>query len=61
MEFTWHEPKRARNLRQHGLDFMDALRVFERLTFTFEHEIHIISFRKATKGEAQRYFREVAD
>lgn len=91
MKFTWYEPKRAANLRRHGLDFVDAERVFERLTFTFEddrfeygerrfvtlgllagvpvsiahteteHEIHIISFRKATKSEAQRYFREVAD
>lgn len=26
-----------------------------------EHEIHIISFRKATKREAQRYFEEVQD
>jgi len=26
-----------------------------------EHEIHIISFRKATKREAQRYFEEVKD
>jgi len=38
MKFTWHEPKRAKNLREHGLGF--------------EHEIHLISFRKATKREA---------
>lgn len=89
MRFTWHEPKRASNLREHGLDFADAEHVFEGLTFTFEdvrfdyrerrfltlgllagvpvsiahteteYEIHLISFRKATKREARRYFDEV--
>ena len=29
MEFTWSEHKRAANLRTHGLDFVDATRVFE--------------------------------
>lgn len=91
MEFTWHEPKRARNPSEHGLDFVDAESVFEGLSFTFEddrfeygerrfvtlgllagvavsiahseteHEIHTISFRKATRREAQRYFHEVTD
>lgn len=36
MQFTWSERKRAINLREHGLDFVDAPRVFEGLTFTFE-------------------------
>jgi hypothetical protein len=91
VRFTWSERKRAINLREHGLDFVDAPRVFEGLTFTYEddrfaygeqrfvtlgllagipvsiahteseHEIRIISFRKATKHEAQLYFREVQD
>ena len=86
MEFTWSETKCATNIKTHGLDFMDAQRVFEGLTFTFEddrftygeqrfvtlgllagtpvsvvhteneHEIRIISFRKATKRESQIYF-----
>jgi uncharacterized DUF497 family protein len=86
MEFTWSETKRAANLRAHGLDFVDAPRVFEGATYTFEddrfsygeqrfvtlgllagipvsvahteseHEIRVISFRKATKREAQIYF-----
>jgi len=34
MEFTWSERKRAINLREHGLDFVDAHLVFEGLTFT---------------------------
>ena len=36
MRFTWSERKRAINLREHGLDFVDAPRVFEGLTFTYE-------------------------
>ena len=91
MEFTWSKAKRAANLKAHGLDFVDALSVFEGLTFTFEddrfsyneqrfvtlgllagtpvsivhteteHEIRIISFRKATQREAQIYFRQIQD
>ncbi len=89
MEFTWSETKQAANLKAHGLDFVDALRVFEGVTFTFEddrfsygeqrfvtlgllagvplsiahtetdHEIRIISFRKATKRETNIYFTKV--
>ena len=89
MEFTWHEAKRIKNLKDHGLDFVDACLVFEGSTYTFEddrfsygeqrfvtlgllagipvsivhteteHEIHVISFRKATKREAGIYFNEV--
>ena len=91
MEFTWSEAKRAANLKAHGLDFVDAPRVFEGVTFTFEddrfsygeqrfvtlgllagvpvslvhtetdHEIRVISFRKATNREAQIYFSHVQD
>ncbi|HXD41376.1 MAG TPA: BrnT family toxin [Ramlibacter sp.] len=91
MEFTWSETKRATNLKTHGLDFVDAARVFEGATYTFEddrfsygehrfvtlgllagipvsvvhteseHEIHLISFRKATKREAQIYFDAIQD
>ena len=89
MEFTWSEAKRTANLKAHGLDFVDAPRVFEGVTFTFEddrfsygeqrfvtlgllagvpvslvhtetdHEIRVISFRKATNREAQIYFSQV--
>ena len=38
MRFTWHEKKRRTNLKDHGLDFVDAPRVFEGPTFTFEDE-----------------------
>ena len=38
MEFTWSKAKRAANLKAHGLDFVDAARVFEGATFTFEDD-----------------------
>ena len=38
MRFTRSERKRAINLQEHGLDFIDAPRVFEGLTFTYEDE-----------------------
>ena len=38
MRFTWSERKRAINRREHGLDFLDAPRVFEGLTFTYEDD-----------------------
>nr|VFJ51990.1 MAG: hypothetical protein BECKDK2373C_GA0170839_103333 [Candidatus Kentron sp. DK]VFJ53992.1 MAG: hypothetical protein BECKDK2373B_GA0170837_104430 [Candidatus Kentron sp. DK] len=36
MQFTWHEPKRQTNLKNHRVDFADAPRVFTGPTFTFE-------------------------
>ena len=36
MEFTWSEAKRAANIKTHGIDFVDAPRVFEGVTYTFE-------------------------
>jgi len=38
MEFAWPETKRAANLKVHGLDFVDASRVFEGATYTFEDD-----------------------
>lgn len=38
MRFTWSERKRAVNLKEHGLDFIDAPRVFEGLTYTYEDD-----------------------
>ena len=38
MRFTWDEVKRKRNLKDHGLDFVDARRVFEGSTFTYEDD-----------------------
>ena len=38
MEFTWSERKRSVNLKQHGIDFLDAVAVFEGLTFTYEDD-----------------------
>jgi uncharacterized DUF497 family protein len=38
MRFTWSERKRGINLKEHGLDFIDAQRAFEGLTFTYEDD-----------------------
>jgi uncharacterized DUF497 family protein len=38
MRFIWHEPKRQANLKNHGVDFADAARVFSGPTFTFEDD-----------------------
>ena len=38
MRFLWDAPKRRRNLKEHGLDFVDVPRVFEGPTFTFEDD-----------------------
>jgi uncharacterized DUF497 family protein len=38
MRFSWDERKRRRNLKEHGLDFVDAPSVFEGPTFTFEDD-----------------------
>ena len=38
MRFSWDEKKRRSNLKVHGLDFVDAPRVFEGSTFTFEDD-----------------------
>ncbi|HWG88808.1 MAG TPA: BrnT family toxin [Candidatus Acidoferrales bacterium] len=38
IEFTWSERKRSLNIKQHGLDFVDAPAVFGGLTFTFEDD-----------------------
>jgi hypothetical protein len=38
MRFSWGERKRRLNLKDHGLDFVDAPRVFEGPTFTFEDD-----------------------
>jgi uncharacterized DUF497 family protein len=38
MRSAWSETKRQSNLLDHGLDFLDASRVFEGLTYTFEDD-----------------------
>jgi len=38
MRFIWDERKRRTNLRDHGLDFRDAHKVFEGLTLTYEDD-----------------------
>ena len=38
MRFLWNETKRVLNLNQHGLDFVDAQRVFDGPTYTYEDD-----------------------
>ena len=34
MEFEWDSIKNQRNIEKHGIDFVDAVRIFERPTLT---------------------------
>jgi hypothetical protein len=36
--FTWDEAKRRTNLRKHGIDFVDAPKIFQGITFTAEDD-----------------------
>ena len=38
MRFTWNEAKRTLNVQTHGLDFVDARRVFDGPTLTYEDD-----------------------
>jgi len=38
MRFVWSERKRFINLKEHGLDFVDAQVVFKGLTYTYEDD-----------------------
>jgi len=38
MRFEWDEAKRLQNLKDHGVDFVDARKVFAGPTFTFEDD-----------------------
>ena len=38
MRSSWSESKRQLNLQQHGLDFVDAPRVFDGSTYTYEDD-----------------------
>ncbi len=40
MKFTWDEAKRRANLHKHGLDFVDAHRVFDGPMVLFEDKRH---------------------
>ena len=51
MRFTWDEPKRRRNLKDHGLDFADAEEVFGGSTLTYEDDrFHYAEQRLVTLG-----------
>ena len=91
MTYEWDENKRKTNIRQHGIDFADVIRIFdgptvEMLDDRFDYgetrfialgllngvvfvvayterrdAVRIISARKATKYEEEKYFEEIAN
>jgi uncharacterized DUF497 family protein len=51
MRFSWSESKRQLNLQEHGLDFVDAARVFDGPTYTYEDDrFHYSEQRYVTLG-----------
>lgn len=38
MKFEWDDAKRKINIRKHGIDFLDVIRVFDGQTISFEDE-----------------------
>ena len=40
MEFEWDSAKNQRNIEKHGIDFVDAVRIFERPTLTVVDNRH---------------------
>ncbi len=38
MKFEWDEAKRKSNIKKHGFDFVDALKVFDGATFTINDD-----------------------
>ncbi len=51
MRFLWDPLKRKQNLKDHGLDFMDAARVFRGPTYTYEDDrFHYEERRFVTLG-----------
>ena len=89
MEFEWDENKRQSNLSKHGIDFVDAAKIFNRpvlervdnrydygetrivalgevngvvlfVVYTWRGEVRrIISTRRATKRERNKYYQTI--
>lgn len=89
MEFEWDENKRQSNLSKHGIDFIDAAKIFNRpvlervdnrydyeetrivalgevngvvlyVVYTWRDEVRrIISARRATKRERNKYYQTI--
>jgi uncharacterized DUF497 family protein len=54
MRYTWDEAKRAANLRDHGIDFVDAGKVFAGLTLTYEEVRFLYGERRFVTLEVTR-------
>jgi uncharacterized DUF497 family protein len=90
LSFEWDEEKNATNIKNHGIDFLDAALIFENptveaiddrkdyeelrciafglsgetvlqvvYTWRGENVVRIISAWKATRHDAEKYYREI--
>ena len=62
--FEWDEAKNRRNTRKHGLSFSTAASIFEHphlvnVDTHSSNSIRIISARKATRRECERFEEEI--
>lgn len=57
--FTWDEAKRRANLCKHGIDFVDAPKIFQGLTFTAEddRETYYAKLRNMKRASTSRKSR----
>jgi uncharacterized DUF497 family protein len=58
--FAWDETKRRGNLKRHGIDFVDAEKIFRWCRLRIPSKV-MTSIRKATKYEARYYFSQIFD
>ena len=58
--FTWDEAKRRANLRKHGIDFVDAPKIFEGLTFTAEDDMKRATTSRKSRTDLSRV-RQLTD
>ena len=77
MQFEWDENKRQANIEKHGIDFADAVKIFdgfissqEDLRADYEVAVihtprgdktRIISIRRARMKERERYYQDKED
>jgi uncharacterized DUF497 family protein len=90
LSFDWDEEKNAANIKNHGIDFLDAALIFENptieaiddrsdygeirwralglsgetvlhviYTWRGENIVRIISARRASRDDAEKYYREI--
>jgi uncharacterized DUF497 family protein len=58
MDYEWDDDKAAANIVKHGIDFLDAIGAFVVTTIRAENLCRIISARRATRHEQDRYYAD---